>query len=129
MLVARGRLGAPRALNRHLAHARADAHVEAPPGSDAALADAAAGALFAADCLAYGSPGELCGELSFFTGEPRALTLVALAPTAVWELERAALDRLAAARPDVAFALQTLALRYASQRLHHLQLLGHVPSV
>ena len=48
---------------------------------------------------------------------------------AVWELERAALDRLAAARPDVAFALQTLALRYASQRLHHLQLLGHVPSV
>ena len=35
----------------------------------------------------------------------------------------------AAASSDVAFALQTLALRYASQRLHHLQLLGHVPSV
>ena len=47
----------------------------------------------------------------------------------VSHIYREALDRLAAQRPDVGFALQSMALRYASQRLHHLQLLGYVPSV
>lgn len=61
------------------------------------------------------APGELIGEIGFFSGEPRGATVIAARDSAVVELTRTAFDEIVAANPKIyRVILASLAKRLAA---------------
>ncbi|CAE8635611.1 unnamed protein product [Polarella glacialis] len=74
-------------------------------------------------------PGQFTGELGLFTGEARENTIVATEDLWMWTVTRASLLRMQTESLQLAFALQSITLRYASHRMYRSMLDGHLHSV
>jgi len=74
-------------------------------------------------------PGQFSGELNLFTGEARKNKIVATEGLRMWTITRDSLLRMRQDDLQLAFALQGIALRYASHRMYLSMLDGHVHTV
>jgi len=74
-------------------------------------------------------PGQFSGELNLFTGEARKNKILATEDLRMWTITRDSLHRMQQDDLQLAFALQGIALRYASHRMYLSMLDGHVHTV
>lgn len=74
-----------------------------------------------AHAMARLGTGDLFGEMSLLTGDPRSATLTALCETKVWELSRAAFEPILRERPAIADRLSRV---MAKRRLANAMLIG-----
>lgn len=72
------------------------------------------------------APGEVFGEISLLTGEPRAATVTAMLNSVIYEIQRADLDPIIRQRPEIA---EGLALVMAMHRARSYQLGTAAPPV
>jgi CRP-like cAMP-binding protein len=70
--------------------------------------------------LARLGTGDLFGEMSLLTGDPRSATLTALCETKVWELSRAAFEPILREKPEIADGLSRV---MAKRRLANIMLI------
>eukprot|EP00913_Durusdinium_trenchii_P007354 g6913.t1 len=71
-------------------------------------------------------PGQFTGELNLFTGESRKNKIVATEDLSMWTLTLDRFQRMRREALPLAFAFQSIALRYAAHRMHLSMLDGHV---
>lgn len=63
--------------------------------------------------------GDLAGELAFLDSKPRYAALVALGPTRLFSLQRAALESLIGKDPLIVYRVMRAIARFAHEVLHH----------
>lgn len=74
-------------------------------------------------------PGQFTGELNLFTGESRKNRIVATEDLSMWTITRESLQQMQRDQLQLAFAFQSIALRYAAHRMNLSMLDGHVHTV
>ncbi|CAJ1364345.1 unnamed protein product [Effrenium voratum] len=74
-------------------------------------------------------PGQFTGELNLFTGEPRKNKIEATEDLTFWTITQSSLSSMQQDALPLAFALQSIALRYAAHRMYLSMLDGHVHTV
>lgn len=73
--------------------------------------------------------GHWVGELNLFTGESRKNKLLATEDLSMWTITKTSLDSMQQNAINLAFAFQSLALRFAAHRMYLSMLEGHVHSI
>lgn len=73
--------------------------------------------------------GQFTGELNLFTGDLRKNTIIATERSSLWTITRKRLEQMQSSDMKLAFLLQGIALRYASQRMYLSMLDGRVHTV
>jgi len=73
--------------------------------------------------------GQFTGELNLFTGDLRKNTIMATERSSLWTITRQSLEQMQASDMKLAFLLQGIALRYASQRMFLSMLDGRLHTV
>ncbi len=62
--------------------------------------------------------GDLAGELAFLDSRPRYAALVALGPTRIFSLQRAAMEALLDSHPLIVYRVMRAIARFAHEVLH-----------
>lgn len=62
--------------------------------------------------------GDLAGELAFLDSDPRYAALVAIGPTRLFSLQRAALESLLKSEPLIVYRVMRAIARFAHEQLH-----------